>query len=235
MKPLTFRRPLAIVLLAAFLGGCAALPAGTERTISVTGEGHAVVPPDTVTVSIGVSSTGDSIGPAVAENNASTEKVIQAVQALGVSPDDIQTTAFNVSSQVRYDEFGQPTQDVTYFVDNSVTVTLRDLSLLGRLLDDSLAAGANSIQNLSYGLGDPSAAEDLALSKALDAAQNQAQQLATSAGVTLGDLKSVTESATSPLPGARLAAEPGPKGVGVPTAAGSLEVTVQVSVTYGIR
>lgn len=235
LHPARWRLPLGILVVLS-LAGCAALtPGATERSISVGAEGHAVVVPDIVTITVGVQTTGPSVGPTVAENNRTTERVIAAVQGVGVSPDDIQTTSFNVSSQIRYDEFGQPTDEVTYWVDNLVTLTLRDISQLGLLLDEVLAAGANSIQSLSYGVGDPSAAQAEAREEALAAAQVQAQQLAASAGVTLGQLLSVTESSGSPYYGVRPAAEPGTVSAGVPTAPGTLEVTVNVSVTYGIR
>jgi uncharacterized protein YggE len=230
-----WRLPLGI-LLALSLGGCAALEAGgAERILSVTGEGHAVVVPDIATITVGVQTTGKQVGPTVAENNRTTEKVIAAVEAVGVAPDDIQTTSFNVSAQVRYDEFGQPTDEVTYWVDNSVTVTLRDIGLVGRLLDDALAAGANSIQSLTYGLGDPSTAQDQARQEALSRAQAEAEQLATTAGVTLGALQSVTESTGSAMPGVRPGQETGSTATGVPMAPGTLEITVNVNVTYGIR
>lgn len=230
-----WRLPVGI-LLAVSLGGCAALgTGGAERSLSVTGEGHAVVVPDIATITVGVQTTGDQVGPTVAENNRTTKKVIAAVEAVGVGPEDIQTTSFNVSAQVRYDEFGQPTDQVTYWVDNSVTVTLRDIGLVSRLLDDALAAGANSIQSLTYGLGDPSAAQDQARQEALSRAQAEAEQLAANAGVTLGALRSVTDSAGTAMPGVRAAAEASSVAPGVPTAPGTLEITVNVNVTYGIR
>ncbi|HSG10049.1 MAG TPA: SIMPL domain-containing protein [Longimicrobiales bacterium] len=230
-----WRLPLG-VFLALSLGGCAALgTGGAQRTLTVTGEGHAIVVPDTATVTVGVQTTDSQVGPAVADNNATTERVIAAVQAVGVAPEDVQTTSFNVSAQVRYDEFGQPTEDVVYWVDNSVTITLRDIDLLDRLLNDALAAGANSIQSLTYGLGDPSSAQDQARQDALTRAEAQAGRLAADAGVTLGALQAVTESSGSAISGIRPGTEAGSADTTVPTAPGTLEVTVQVTATYGIR
>jgi uncharacterized protein YggE len=121
-------RALALLPLALVLSGCATLPGRVERTIIVTGQGKVVVPPDTVVVVLGVQTRGPDVGPTVAENNQAAEKVVQAVTDLGVAPEDVQTTNFNISTQPRYDEFGNPTDEVTYWVDNSITITLHDVA-----------------------------------------------------------------------------------------------------------
>jgi hypothetical protein len=230
-------RVLALMPLALALGACSALGLGqSERTIAVTGEGSVVIPPDTVVVTLGVQTRGTQVGPTVAANNEAAERVMEAVTQLGVAPEDVQTTYFSISTQPRYDEFGNVTEDVTYFVDNTVTITLHDVTMLGALLGDSLAAGANSVQSLSYTVADPASALGSARSDALDDAQRQAEQLATESGVTLGPIQTVVESpgALPPVP-LPYVGEAAPAASDVPTAPGTLEYTVQLSVTYGIR
>jgi len=228
-------RALALLLAALALGGCAAL--GSEpRTISVTGEGSVVVPPDTVVVTLGVQTQGGEVGPAVAENNAAAQRLNQAVTALGVDPNDVQTTGFSIWTQPRYDEFGNVTDEVIYTVDNSVNVTLRDVTLLGRLLGDVLASGANSVQGLNYTVDDPSPALETARRDALADAQRQAEQLASASGVTLGSILTVAENTTGSMPATRrFEGEAPAASADVPTAPGTLEYTLQLSVTYEIR
>lgn len=230
-------RALALLPIVLALGACSALGLGqAERTIAVTGEGSIVIPPDTVVVTLGVQTRGTEVGPTVAANNEAAERVMQAVTQLGVAPEDVQTTYFSISTQPRYDEFGNVTEDVTYFVDNTVTITLHDVSLLGTLLGNSLAAGANSVQSLSYTVAEPAAALGSARSEALADAQRQAEQLAAESGVTLGPIETIAESTggVSPVP-LPYAGEAAPVANDVPTAPGTLEFAVQLSVTYGIR
>ena len=230
-------RALALLPIALALGACSALGLGqAERTIAVTGEGSVVIPPDTVVVTLGVQTRGTEVGLTVAANNEAAERVMQAVTQLGVAPEDVQTTYFSISTQPRYDEFGNVTEDVTYFVDNTVTITLHDVSMLGTLLGNSLAAGANSVQSLSYTVAEPAAALGSARSAALADAMRQAEQLATESGVTLGQILTVAESTggVSPVP-LPYAGESAPAASDVPTAPGTLEYAVQLSVTYGIR
>ena len=230
-------RAAALLPLALVLAGCSTLGLGRgERIISVTGEGSVVIPPDTVVITLGVQTRGTEVGPAVAANNEAAERVIQSVTQLGVAPEDVQTTYFSIWTQPRYDEFGNVTDEVVYIVDNSVTVTLHDVSMLGALLGDALAAGANSVQNLSYTVADPAAILGSARSQALADAQRQAEQLAAESGVTLGAIQTIVESTGGgppvPMP---YTGEPAPASSNVPTAPGSMEYTVQLSVSYGIR
>lgn len=231
------RGALALLILAVALTGCSAYGLGSaERTIAVTGQGTVVVPPDTVVLTLGVQTRGTEVGPTVAGNNRAAEQVIQAVTALGVAGEDVQTTYFSISTQPRYDQFGNVTDEVTYWVDNSITVTLHDISQLGELLTQALARGANSVQGVSFTLSDRAAALVPARSQALDDARRQAEQVAAAAGVTLGDIISLTESTSGPNPGPRpLTGEQAPVTSGVPTTPGSLELSVYLSVVYEIR
>jgi hypothetical protein len=231
------RRALALLPIALALGACTTLGLGQgQRTIAVSGEGSVVVPPDIVVVTLGVQTRGPAVGPAVAENNRTAEQVIQAVTDLGVAPEDVQTSSFSIWTQPRYDEFGNVTDQVTYIVDNSVTITLRDVAALGTLLGDALAGGANSVQSVTYSLADPSAALEPARTAALNDAQRQAEQLASESGVTLGPILTVVEGMGGTPPGMPYySGQPAPSAADVPTAPGTLEYAVQLTVTYGIR
>ncbi len=227
----------ALLILTLALGGCAAFgPADAERTIAVTGEGTVVVQPDTVVLTLGVQTRGTEVGATVAENSRSAEQVIQAVTELGVAAEDVQTTYFSISTQPRYDQFGNPTEDVTYWVDNSITITLRDIGRLGELLSQALARGANSVQGVNYVMSDEAEAVVPARTEALEDARRQAEQVATAAGVALGDLVSVSESTTGAFPGPRpYEGSQAASTSGVPTTPGSLELSVYLSVVYEIR
>lgn len=220
------------------LGACAgSAQPQAERNLSVTGSGSAFLTPDIVIVTLGVQSQGSNIGDTVAANNHAAEKVMQAISGLGVAKEDVQTTYFSVSTQPKYDEFGKPTNEVTYWVDNTVTVTLRDTSQLGKLLETALASGANSVQGVNYTVEHPDAALTDARSAAMADARRQAEQLAASAGLTLGEVLSVSES--GPSNGPQFSASKGGGGGGsadqVPTAPGTLEYQVQVYVSFALR
>jgi uncharacterized protein YggE len=231
------RRILPVLLLVSLvLAGCGVLPSAQERSLTVTGTGSVNVAPDIANVSLGVQTVGDDIAQAVAENNRRAQRVQDAAREAGVANEDIQTAYFYVSPQPQYDEHGNPTGVVTYWVDNTINVMLRQIGGLGDLLQAAIDAGATSVQGVSFSVDDPSQAEDQARQEAVDDAHGRAEMLATAAGVSLGAPISISTVVSLPGPqpmaGADTAAG---AGSGVPVTAGTTEVQVQVIVVYGLR
>ncbi|MEW6566573.1 MAG: SIMPL domain-containing protein [Chloroflexota bacterium] len=222
---------LSLALLSLVLAGCGAAAPAQQRSLAVTGTGKVEVAPDIVTVNLGVQTTGEDIAQVVADNNRRAERVKQAVIALGVAEDDVRTISFYVSPQPQYDENGNPTGVTIYWVDNTVTVTLRQIDQLGRLLQAAVDAGANSIQGVSFSVDDPSSAEDQARQLAMEDARARAEMLAQAAGAALGDPISISTSVSVPAP--YVAGIGG--GGGVPVSPGMAEVQVQVYVTYELE
>ncbi len=85
------------------------------------------------------------------------------------------------------DGAGQP-QISGYRGSYTVLVTLDDLSLIGRVIDGAVEAGANTVLGISFGLKDPSKARREALAKAVREAREKAEAIAQAAGLqTPGD------------------------------------------------
>jgi len=226
---------VAAVLLAAC--GPVSEPAET-RGITVSGTGTVYVQPDIVTISLGVMTRNEDIAEAVKENNAAAQAVLGAAQATGVAKDDAQTSSFLVYSQSKNDELGNPTGVQIYVVDDTVTVTLRDPSKLGELLEKAVAAGANNIYGVSFGVNDPSQAQDQARDKAVADARLQAQTIASAGGIELGEVTQISTGYYMPWAGPvySYAGAPGiGGGAAVPIAPGTFEVQATVTVIYAIR
>jgi uncharacterized protein len=208
------------------------------RTVSVTGSGSANLVPDIAYIYLGVHTEKSSASEAVDENNAQTQKMIEALKDFGIAAKDIRTTNFSIWPQERYDQFtGTPTGEKTYIVDNTVYVTVRDLDKLGDLLDTVVAAGANTVNSIQFDVADKSEALKDARAEAVKNAAEQAKELTDAAGVKLGDIQSIGFYDSSPYPifdgkgggGADLAAAE------VPIQPGQLTFTVTVNVTYEIK
>jgi uncharacterized protein len=207
------------------------------RTITVTGTGKVDFTPDTASIYIGVHSEGPDAVEAVASNNQKTEAVKDALVALGVAEKDIQTTNFSIYPQPRYDDKGQPTGEITYMVDNTVYVKVRDLDKVGEILDAAVKAGANSINGISFDLEDKSTAMSEAREKAVKDANLQAQQLADAAGVSLGQV--ITISTSNVIPVAPIYGKGGGASIemaaSVPVSPGQMTISVDVYMVYGIQ
>lgn len=212
------------------------VPPSESRTITVTGRGQVTLTPDLAYVNIGVHSESPDVGEALNENNQKSQDVASVIQELGVSPQDIQTSSFNIYPQQQWDpQTGQST-GTTFSVDNTVNVTVRDLQIIGQLLDVVVQSGANSINGISFDVEDKSEAQSQARQLAVDSARSQAQELAQAAGVSLGELQSITVNPQGYM---------GPvyEGRGgmaqdvaqVPIAAGQILITVDVSASFIIE
>lgn len=234
---------LAGVLGLTVLTGCAvpavssAEPGQTRNSISVSGSGIAYGRPDLATISIGVQTINTDAGQAVAQNNAQAEGIMAALKALGIEDKDLQTNNFSVNAQRDYDPVtGQPKNTITYYVDNTLSVTVRDIARLGEVLGKAVEAGANNIYGISFGVSDPAALEAEAREKAMADARVRAEQLAKAAGVSLGSPIQISESLNYPQPvpfmrEAALAAD----AASVPVATGQMQISIQVSVSYEIK
>ena len=83
-----------------------------------------------------------------------------------------------------------------YEVGNNLEVKLRDLDSVGEIIDEVTEAGGDSIRfnGIDFSLDDPSGLESQALTAAIKDAIAKAEDVATAAGVQLGDLAYISES-----------------------------------------
>lgn len=241
--------PVAVLLLAAMgmlmLSACASpalaqtstptAPSDQPHTITVTGSGTAYGAPDIATAQIGVQTRDADAVKAVSANTTKMTAIIAALKAQGIDEKDIQTTNFSVSAQQDVDANGQPKGTMTFIVDNTVNITVRDLSKVGQVLSASVDAGANTIYGVAYSVADQSALEGQARDKAMADAKARAAQLAKDAGTILDGPITISEVVNNPGPifyGARSAAVAAPSSAPVPVQSGQISVQIQVNVTY---
>jgi hypothetical protein len=225
-------------VLALGLSACGGVPTRQEnpRTVSVTGSGSVSITPDIAYVNIGVHTEADTASEAVDNNTAQTQKVIDSLVESGVAAEDIRTTNFSIWPNQRYDDMGQPA-GTTYAVDNTVYVTVRDLSKMGDLLDSAITAGANTIYSISFDLADKTADMAKARDLAVKAAEAQAAELAAAAGVELGEIQTIGYYDSGAYPYAEYGKGGGGAGpaMAVPINPGTLTLTTTVSITYFIK
>jgi uncharacterized protein YggE len=231
--------PTILLIAAVALSACSAsvqLGQTQPRMINVTGNAQVILAPDIAYVSIGVHSEAKSAAEAVASNNSQTQAVIDAIKGQGVDAKDIQTTNFSVYQQEKFAPTGE-SLGTFFMTDNTVYVTMRDITKIGDILDSAISAGANTIYGITFDVQDKEAALATGRDQAMTDAQTQAEQLAKAAGVTLGDVQSINYYSSSPSPiyYDNKAAGMGGGGASVPISAGQLTLTASVSVTYGIK
>ncbi len=205
------------------------------RQVTVIGSGEARVAPDMATVQIGVETTAPTTQAALAENTTQAQAIIDQVKQLGVAEKDVQTSGFNI-----FPTYGEDGRTVTgYTVSNTVLVTIRDLAQAGALLDQVVSAGANRVYGVNFGISDPKAAQAQARDAAVADARARADQLAQSAGASIGAVLVISENigGAMPVPMPAMMADRAEAvgGAPVPVQAGEQVVGAQVQITYELR
>jgi uncharacterized protein len=231
---------VSVLVLGVILSACGpAVAQGVEqpvRTISVTGSSRISLTPDIAHVSIGVQTQDEDAVRAVNDNNAQARQIIDRLKSLGVAERDIRTSNFNIYPNQQYDRDGNVT-GITYHVNNSVFVTLRDISKIGEILNETVNVGANNINGISFDVDDKSQAVTEARKSAIADAQAIAREMAQAAGVTLGPVHSISFSGGGyPQPMAYdLMARQTAMDMEVPISTGELSLNVDAYVVYEIR
>ena len=236
---------VSILVLATLLSACGGVAyaqtplAGQtppQRTITVTGSGKTSLAPDIAYISIGVHTENKDAAEAVAANNSQSDKVVAAFNNFKIDPKDIQTTNFSIYPRQDFDQDGKPT-GITFVVDNTVYVTLRDLEQVGALLDAAVKAGANSISGIQFDVENKTEALSAARKAAVADGQTQAEELAQAAGVELGPVQSISSYANYPVPleQPRAAVMMDSAAVSVPISPGQMTLTVDVNMVFQIQ
>ncbi len=121
--------------------------------------------------------------------------LIALIKGEGVAAADIQTSSLSINPQFSNPRPGDPNEpSITgYNVSDMVTVTVRDLSRLGSLIDKAVEAGANAMYGVAYGENDPGALLDKARPLAVADARRKAEIYATAGGAKLGRLMQLNE------------------------------------------
>lgn len=205
------------------------------RTLNVTGSGRVFLSPDIANISIGVHTEDEDAAAAVSRNNEQAQQVREALAEFNIAPRDIQTTNFSIFPRQEYDSEGN-LEGITFVVDNTVFVTLRDIEQVGEVLDAAVQAGANSISGIQFDVEDKTEALSEARAAAVADAQLQAEELAVAAGVELGPVQSINSfSSPIPFPQPRLSAQMEAAAAEVPISPGELSLTVEVNIVYQIQ
>lgn len=187
--------------------------------------------PDTMTVSINVSTSAAHASTALAHNNSVASAVQQALEGDGVIAKDIQTTG--LSLQQTY-----PPTPLGYQVDDELSATVRNLSRAGAVIDDAVTAGgdAGRLNGVSFSMSDASPLKAAARQQAVAAARSDAVQLAAAAGTHLGALVSLTDQSqptnTGTFSGLQNAAAA--PAAAVPVRPGTQQLTVDVTAVWDV-
>lgn len=169
-------------------------------TFNLSAYGETRIAPDMATINLGVQTQEATAAQAMQANATRMAGVVAALRKAGIAEKDIQTSGLNLSAQYRYED-NKPPILTGYQASNTVTVTVHDLKRLGQAVDATVTAGANQVNGISFGLENPTAAENTAREGAVRALQAKADLYARATGYRIQRLVSLNEGQASyPVP-----------------------------------
>ncbi|MFZ0185194.1 MAG: SIMPL domain-containing protein [Nitrosotalea sp.] len=154
-----------------------AIPVFQERTVSSTGSATASVLPDLVTVQFGVDTQEKTAQDSINENSQMTNAIVNALENIGISKDEISTSDFSISP-VYNDSIPDQTTGIHqseligYQTSNTLYVKTTKLSMAGNITDTAVSAGANRVDSIFFSLSpekEQSMQDDLINKAVLDA------------------------------------------------------------------
>ncbi len=225
-----------ILTVAALVMGIAAAsgPVMAEGAgmITVTGEGMVSAAPDMASVSLGVTTLADTAAEAMTQNNTAMQAVLDRLAAAGISPRDLQTSNLQLQPNWVQDGTMQTPEIRGYTASNQLTARVRDLAILGGVVDAAVKDGANTLNGLSFEQSNPKPAQSEARQSAIKDATSKATELVTAAGASLGKIVSISENGgyISPMPMLKAAMDE----ASVPIAGGEIGISAQVTVVFEI-
>lgn len=202
--------------------------------VTVVGSGTSSAQPDVLYVDVGVEVEAKQLSEAFTQASEAADRVVAALQGLGIAEEDIQTQ--DLSVRERRAELSPPEPaigraEITgYVVRNMLQVTIDDVDRAGEVLAAVVEAGGDAarVDGLRFAIEDDDALRRQAREEAVEQARTKAEQYAELVGRELGPVVAVTEVGTVPPtpPVVRLDVAAPPVEPGLTT------VSVQVQATW---
>ncbi len=172
-------------------------------TITVQGNGEAMMAPDVAYVSFTMQNKADTVADAQRQTTKEAEGALAFLDEQDIEKKDIKTLSYNISPEYSYPNpcgYGLPCpysgtpKIVGYQVSETMQVTIRDLAEVGVVLGGLGELGVENVSGPSFALDDATAGYNAARADAIEKAKKQAKEIEDQLGVSLGKIVNFSES-----------------------------------------
>jgi uncharacterized protein YggE len=165
-----------------------------ETLLQVSASGRTETAPNEARFSAGVQSIAASAAAASAANNETINKVLAALDRLGVRKEDVQTR------QVSLSRIGYGPSRGRFEANNMIEVRMRNVAQAGEAIAATTDAGANVLSGPNLTVGDPETARNAAYANAFKAARARADAYAGAAGLKVARILAIRDTGQGPRP-----------------------------------
>lgn len=169
---------------------------GTDNKITVTGQEEVKTVPDMAEIEYSIHTKKDTAAECQEQNSRDVDKAIQTLKSLGMDEKSIQTSSVGLNPV--YD-WNTPSRDVTgYEMTTRLTLSNVPINKAGAIMSESVTAGVNGIDSLSYFSSNYDESYQDALKGAMNMANAKAKALAEACGKSIVGVAHVREEGYYP-------------------------------------
>ena len=169
----------------------AAAAAFADTRIAVNGTGEVRVSADTAVISLGVNARDKDVRKAQQNVNETIAAIRAALIDAGVKEENINTDFINIYAIYEYTEDQE--QISAYNANSTLAIKVTEMESVGSIIDVCFAAGANTLNGISFSASDTTEAESDAMKKAFADAKTKAEVLAEAAGLKIKGIEVISE------------------------------------------
>lgn len=214
------------------------------QQVTVNGQGRVAYSPDLAIVTLGLQiDKAKTAEDALNQLNSKMENILQAIKAIGVTDNDIQTQNYYLNPQ--YDYADNISRVSGYNANQQLVIKIsaydQDPGRLNKVIAAASKAGANQVAGLTFDSSKMNDLKQQARIAAIKDAKDKSVALAAAAGVELKSISGWWENIIQPAAyGNAYSYDLGGKGGAGAVAdpqigAGSHEVVVEVGVSYNLK
>lgn len=168
----------------------------TIPQIAISGEGKVKVTPDIAIITLGVQNSGKEAKEVKMQNDVVIDKVLKYIKKFNIPASDYQTTQVSLNKNYDYEK-----KKYTYEANQTITITLKDLSKYDLLMMDVMETGINKIDGVEFKSSKIEQFETEARKKALLNAKKKAEDyLSVLPGQKLGKAILISDNSSTYYP-----------------------------------
>lgn len=181
--------------------------AGSNKTITLSGEGKVVAKPNVAEISFGVITQNPDSSKAQSDNDSKMKVLVDLLKSQGIDEKDITTTTYNLEPQYNYSYCKQSANDYRscppkitgYQLTQRVTVKIRDFSKINLIVGSLAPNGANDISQITFTVDNWGDYQLQAQIAAIQEVMKKKAALEKATGIKIGQILSISNSGNIPI------------------------------------
>ena len=225
-----------VLILALLVAGIsqAQEPKPQVPQISVTGEGKVKVTPDQAVVTVGFQNSGKDVKEVKTLNDEVVDKVIKFLKKSGIPSTDYKTNNVSLNKSYDYEK-----KKYTFMANQTLSITLKDLSKYDEIMMGLNDAGVNTIQGVEFKSSKMEEFEREARKKAMNNAKQKATDYVSVLGQKVGKALLISDNSQVFYPqpmfkGNMMAMAAEADNSRETLAVGEIEINANVNVTFAL-